>query len=298
METIGERLAGNALEASANARRATRLHRVLVATHGEASAEPALRFAGALAAETGAEVELTAVFTPRVPVPSQAAARRVQCEQSDRGRVAELACAVRRQRRGISAASVSWPIRLAVGDPANALFKLARDDEFDIIVLGLGRPDPARRLHGDETALRIALSTSIPVLAVAPGATGRPQRAVMVVDAMDDVDRRMVDTVVALLAPVAELHIALTGSRQLDGASAVRIAREAGVPHSVPLFATPVPSEGSAVIELAQRVGADLIAAPSHGRTPEERLLIQDLIVPLLRSAHCSVLSVPPAPQD
>jgi nucleotide-binding universal stress UspA family protein len=273
----------------------TRLARLLVATSGEPSAEPALRLATALAADTGAAVELVAVFMPRVPIPVQSAARRIACERPDRGLVADMARRVRRQRRDIGAGSVRWPVRLGVGNPPEVIARMARDEAFDAIILGIGRPDPAERLRGDETGLRLALSTSVPVLAVAPGLVARPHRALIAVDSMDDVDHRMIDTVVALLAEPAHLHVALTKSWRFDAASGVDAVREAGVPDSIEVVAVPVPAESSAVINLAREMGAELVAAPTHGRTPEERILFQDLVVPIFRSAHCSVLAVPPA---
>lgn len=295
METLERKaLAQGAVETPTGVGQASGLGRILVATNGASSAEPALRLANAMALEAGAAVELVTVFKPRVPIPASPAERSVPCERTDRGQVAELAKRVRRQRREIGSAPSRWPVRIGVGNPADVISRIARD-EFDIVMLGIGRPDPAERLRGDETALRLALTASVPVLAVAPEMTGRPHRAVIAVDSMDDVDRRMIQTVVALLAMPAELHIALTRTWRFDAASGVRAARAAGVPESVAVFATPVPAESCAVIALAGQLGAELIAAPSHGRTPEERMVMQDLIVPILRSAHCSVLAVPPA---
>jgi nucleotide-binding universal stress UspA family protein len=47
---------------------------------------------------------------------------------------------------------------------------------------------------------------------------------------------------------------------------------------------------GSEIVAYAERIGADLIVLPSHGRTGLERLLIGSVAERVVRLAHCPVL--------
>jgi nucleotide-binding universal stress UspA family protein len=51
----------------------------------------------------------------------------------------------------------------------------------------------------------------------------------------------------------------------------------------------------SALVQFAERVGADLIAAGSHGHGRLERLLLGSVSTGIVRNANCAVLVVPPA---
>ena len=50
----------------------------------------------------------------------------------------------------------------------------------------------------------------------------------------------------------------------------------------------------SAIVQFAERVGADMIAAGSHGHGRLERFLLGSVSTGIVRNANCAVLVVPP----
>jgi nucleotide-binding universal stress UspA family protein len=53
---------------------------------------------------------------------------------------------------------------------------------------------------------------------------------------------------------------------------------------------TEVGDPGHRIVDVAERVGADLIVMPSHGRTGIKRVLIGSVAERVVRLAHCPVL--------
>src|SRR5690349_17137662 len=119
---------------------------ILVASDGSPSSDAALVAARVLAERCGASVEMAAVYSPRIPLPPSSGRHGFeQCEAPERGEAATLLRAVRNQRRRLLLAPSAWPLRLEVGDPGGALVRIAKEASADLVVLGIGAPNPVDR---------------------------------------------------------------------------------------------------------------------------------------------------------
>ncbi|MBK5186862.1 MAG: universal stress protein, partial [Gemmatimonadaceae bacterium] len=252
-----------------------------------------------LAARTGASVELLTVFEPRIPPPLSARARPspAQCEQPDRKSAAELLVRVRRQRRSV-APDVRWPTRFEVGYPPFMIAETARQMQANLIILGIGREHPDARRLGSETALRVAHYGDVPVLAIAPHADRPLRNALFVAEGTSRVDA--IRLAFEVLERPSRLWVAYPRERKADVEVATIAAHhqaflsELRIPPGVQLEHAPVDARDSAeLVRFAHEHQVDLIVMPVRGRSFEERQLIHNIVAPILRSSHCSVLAVP-----
>jgi len=68
------------------------------------------------------------------------------------------------------------------GEPARVINDVATSRKAQLIIVGLGRHELVDRLFGDETALKVARSSHLPVLAVPEGDVAAPRHAVAAID--------------------------------------------------------------------------------------------------------------------
>ncbi|HUF26852.1 MAG TPA: universal stress protein [Gemmatimonadaceae bacterium] len=277
--------------------------KVLVATDGRPLADGALRVAHAVAERTGAALEEAAIFEPRVPVPGAGVSRgSSQCEEMDAPELAALASKVREQRRRIAGTGPVWPVHLAVGYPASMIERIAEREQSDLIVAGIGRGGPDVQVFTKETALALAFSADVPVLATAHDADGLPRRALVVVD-FDDTSLRAARLVQELVADDATIHLLHVSRNAATTNGAVRRlfeeAEGTGAARGIEFRRTVV--EGDAATETlaaAEQWDVGLIVAPLKGATVVQRSLGDTLAAPLLRGSSCSVLIVPEGPVE
>jgi|GEM_PF-4194732 len=141
------------------------IRRILVATDGHTAAVGALRMAQALSRRHGAQVSVVGVLEPiqgRGTVGSETM-RLAQRGMQD----AELMALQRRIEGQIAMAGpeyVAWPVTVVLGPIAPVIVRVSRDQDADLIVLGLGRHGIADRWFGSETALRVMRLANVPVL--------------------------------------------------------------------------------------------------------------------------------------
>lgn len=284
--------------------------RNLVATIGRAGSESALRVAAALAAARDAEVDVLTVLEPLPIYDAGFAPGLMPFDEIDRQRREELLERVRAQVDAVAGITPErWTVRLRLGNPAQAIVDSARAHRVSLVVLGIGRHEPADRIFGHETALRVSRMSPVPVLAVAPGRDSLPKRVIVATDfspssleAARAAARLMTGPgtlTLAHVSPPVEVDSAAVDEWERRYAGSVadafaRFERSIELPAGVTLER--VVLKGDAAVELlalARRMHAELIAAGSHGYNLVERVLVGSVASKLLRSAHCSVLLAP-----
>lgn len=194
------------------------------------------------------------------------------------------------------------------GEPARVIDDVATSRHAQLIIVGLGRHELVDRLFGDETALKVARSSHLPVLAVPEGNVAVPRHAVVAVD-FSEGSLRAARAALRLVGGrgVVELVHVVPRDRLLFDAwvsqeeytrfvrhSLTRFRARLAIPSSV--RAQDVVLSGDPARELvsyAARAGADLIAVGSHGHGFVTRLVIGSVTTKLLRMASCSVLVIP-----
>ena len=284
--------------------------RILVATDGTGGSLGALRVAAALAEREGRPPLVVSVVEPIVlegsvlyAVPGEALALAVEPEAEVRG-------LVRAQLATLGPAAAGWETEVAVGRAGPTIARLAEERGAGVIVMGLGRHSRRERFLGGETALDVVRVARVPVLAVPPEAEGLPRRGVVAAD-FSEYSRDAARTLAEVAAEGAELRLAhvvwsLRGEDEADEWHATYLA---GVRARLEEMAGELralrPSarvelevlEGSPVREvlgLAERAGADIVAAGSHGYGFFTRLVMGSVSAHLLRGAERAVLIAPP----
>jgi len=207
----------------------------------------------------------------------------------------------------------NWTHEVAIGRAARELASIAEHRGADLIVAGRRKHSPVDRMLGGETTLQIMRTSSIPVLAV-EAEIQRVRTAVVAVDFSPSSVRaaKMALDLVRLsgtgslylvfVEPPAELlanEFMLPAETRFPGDIVVwfrRLTTSLG-PHQG-ILVEPVVLGGTAVasvIDFADRVGADLIAAGSHSHGRFERFLLGSVSTGLVRNASCPVVVTPPA---
>lgn len=281
---------------------------LLVAVEGTRSGAAALRFAAALASRDGVPLEAVTVdayvrgdvhgFSLKpssLDWPSLAVGSRL-------GRV-------RDQVR----AKLCIPIdalHVEFGNVAQAITRLASELHAPMIIVGLSRHFPGRRLFSRETAARVLRYADAPVIAVEARTRTLPHTAVVGVD-FGSSSWRAARSAFAVLERPARLILAHVRAplpaTEPNGASAIydagvraefermeaALAREGVTVQTVVLDADH-PAE--ALDALARREKAEMVAVGSHGRDFVARVLIGSVPTQLLRSSERTVLVAPSGP--
>lgn len=287
-----------------------KLRRILVATSGSPTADGALRVAHALAGRSGAAVELLTVFTPEIPPVREVRGGRTRVESADRPEIARLLARVRAQRRHVLGPHSRWPVRVEVGFPPVTIAQAANELRADLVVLGIGRAEPAERQRGDETALRLAYMTDVPVLVVPGGQHELPRRAVVEAETVNAGVRgarlalglmREPGTLCLVRARGESVLRPPTFSRQPAAVDDERVferitRRLEPLPHG-PIQQLSVSGERiDQLLELMSFPAGDLLVVPLHGRSFAERSVMEYTVSRLLRNCCASMLLLPLQP--
>ncbi len=204
----------------------------------------------------------------------------------------------------------NWTHEVVTGRPARLISEVAQRRDADMIVVGRSHHGAVDRLLGGETSLQIIRMSSVPVLAVDADLKG-PRTVVAAVDFSEASVRaartglemvksggsiylvyvepqiEVLPSGFALPAPSRYPGDVLSWFRRMCG----ELGERAGVMiEPVVLSGKPVPT----IIDFAQRVGADLLVAGTHGHTRMELFLLGNVSTGLVRNAPCPVLISPP----
>jgi len=286
---------------------------ILAATDGTRAADSPLRIARLLEQRLETRVDVVSVWQPIPAVGIGTGGVDVPVyHEWDRVGASNQQEQVQRQLADLGLAEEGWPVALEIGAAAPTIARLASDRKAALIVLGLGHHDLIDRWFGSETALQVMRLASVPVLAVPPRYEGLPRTAVAAVD-FSDFSRDAVMVLVDVLQPGGDVHLLhvlwnpaaeapWTGTRDwmderreramaeletlartLEGNAGIKVhghVREGGPAHEA--------------LRLAEEVGADLIAAGSHGAGFLGRILMGSVSTRIVRGARCAVLVSPP----
>lgn len=286
---------------------------LLVATDGSPRAMGALRVAHELARQGVMKPALVLAVEEPVVAYDVAATTELDPDRVvERAGARELREAVEAQLREIGAEGAGWEVTVELGSPAATIADAARERGVDLLVMGLGRRAPVDRLLGGETTLRVMQLAHAPVLAVNTEVRGLPRRAV-VADDFSEYSREAGLRALDILLPDGELHLAHVARIPSPGHSAIRLdewlARyREGIRETLESRREEFAALGRATVhvhalegdpamallELADRIDADLLAAGRHGRGFLGRLLMGSVSNRLVRGARCSALIVPP----
>ena len=194
-----------------------------------------------------------------------------------------------------------WTCEAVLGTPAREIIGHAERRGADLIVVGRHRHGKVDQLLGGETTLQVMRSSPVPVLAV-ESELDVPTTVVAAVD-FSISSRRAAMAAAEMMTGSGTIHLVyvepfggdsdsplpvdlVTSFRRL----ADSLRRHPGIlVETVVLTGKPV----SAVIQFAERVGADLITAGSHGHGKVERFILGSVSTGFVRNASCAVLVVP-----
>ena len=282
---------------------------VLVATDGSAAALAAIRVAELMAEQGRWSPSVAIVLEPRPVTPVELALGAPVLDLSQ-AYSDSLLGRIRSQLRRRGAGQ--WPVTVEMGAAAPTIVRLAREKEGGVgcIVLGLGRHGRLARLVGAETVQRVVRHSDVPVLAVESRTRRLPRTAIVGMD-FGASSLRAAREALALLQPPGRLHLvhvrfALNGKPLADDSTERTYAL--GVERKFETLVTELTARpGIAIswelrlggvleelLQVADELDADLIAAGSHSHTVVDRLLIGSTPSHLLRASDCSVLVVPP----
>jgi nucleotide-binding universal stress UspA family protein len=200
-----------------------------------------------------------------------------------------------------------WTHDVIVGRAAEVLTEIAESRGAEMLVVGLRDHGVIDRALGDDTAIQVMRTSTVPVLAtdrdiaaasvvvVATDFSASSNRAACAAAGLIGAKGRLylvyADPTPGVLNPVDEIRAAdevasrfrhlITSLRLRDGARAEPIV----------LTGRPV----TAIVDFASRVGAHAIAAGSRGQNRIERMFLGSVSTGLVRESHLPVIVAPPS---
>lgn len=284
----------------------TSLAPLLVAIDATTGSDAALRAARAIAAHTGQQVNLLAVFAPAPIMGAEVQVAIATRGESDQRLALKMELSEQFERIGIPDA---WPLDIVMGDPAATIAHAAASLGADMVIMGLGGHELVDRIFGDEMVLRVLRLGTTPVLAVAPSFHALPCHALATVDFSASSGRALA-LGARLLSPTGRISLVHVSQQDKDPASwnagdaayvgtvgraLDRLIAETEVVPGV-RFERKVLSGDPAQQLLGYMTthSPDLIIAGSHGHNFLTRLMIGSVSTRLLRQSRRSMLIVPP----
>ena len=203
----------------------------------------------------------------------------------------------------------SWTCQVEVGDTAEWLTSVAERRGAELIIVGRSRHGLLDRVTGGETALKVMHASQVPVLAV-DAELERPRGIVVATDFLES-SARAAKVALGLLGKSGTLFLvyvdlpvelfpngfALPGESRFPGDAVSRFRRLIGElgEHPGVLVEQAVVNGAPTreIIQFAERVGADVVAAGTHSHSRLDRFLLGSVATGLVRHAPASVLVVP-----
>ena len=283
---------------------------VIIATDGTHQSEGALAVGRMLAGQLGAAIEVVAAQPSFALIVPDAALRldpnaltKLSAELEHRGR--EQCEEIASDGTGPALANCL----VERGDPEKVLSRLAEEHGAQLVVLGIGRHDVVDRIFGSETALKVAQTSPVHVLAVPEQCRTTPHVVVVGVD-FSEASFEAAQTAARLLTDGGTLHLVHVVPRErllldpwISDHDYEEIVRRRFDRLRARLSVAPnvkvneVIRSGEAartLIAYAAENGASLIAAGSHGHGLLARLVLGSVTTGLLRGSTSCVLVVPP----
>ena len=286
---------------------------VILATTADGESDAPIVAARLLAEHLGTRLEVVSVLEPlpgigigveMAPIPPT--------YEEDRRQI--LTDTVRQNVTSVLGTDARWGLHVTYGPTALAIAEAAKSWQAGMIVAGIGRHRPMDRIFGNEIALQVLRLSDRPVLAVAPGFTALPRRALAAVD-FSPASVRALLALLPMLEEGATLTIVnvrpylewnqpvfdewdLSVARGIGGM--FERLREELRPH-VPAGVTIetrclVGDTVEKILECADALDADIIAVGTHGPNFVERLLVGSIASGVLRRSTRTVLAAPTPP--
>jgi nucleotide-binding universal stress UspA family protein len=190
-----------------------------------------------------------------------------------------------------------WTHEVRMGRPARELTLSAEHRGADLLVVGRHQHGAVDRVLGGETVLQIMRMSAIPVLAV-DSDLETPRTVVCAMD-FSPSSILAAKTALQLMNGSGTLYIVFVESNRFPGDPVTRFRRviEGDLADRSGIHVEPVVLNGrpaSAVIQFAERVGADLVCAGSHGHGRVERFLLGSVSTGIVLNVDRAVMVVPP----
>lgn len=287
---------------------------VLLATDGSPSSAGATHMAQALAEQLHARIHAQVVLDTRgAPIPPPLdLALQLANETVGPGVHAEQEEAVRRGLAATLGHKVEWPVRMAVGAPASAIVREASRIDAALIVIGLRRHGRTDRVLNDETALNVIRTAPCPVLAVTPELKQLPRRVLVAVD-FSSASLLAASFARSLMPQHGALTLAYVLPMAMyppdDGEGVIhslgvqagfeRARRELGgdgvTVDSVVLHHELKHQVSDLLVEQAEALSVDMIAAGSARLSRVDRWMLGSVTTDIVRDGKFSILVVPPS---
>lgn len=288
------------------------LRQLLLASSGDDRTDGALRLARALGERDGASVTLLSVVEPlRYMIPNGVDAM-AALPTPEMKRIAESRrrIEIAEQLARTDAALTRWPVMVAEGAPASVIAQTAAELGADIVLTGSEQHGPVSRLLHGETALNVVRGGETPVLLV-PATTSTIPRTVLVgmdfsnsaLHAAWTAMRMIGPTGTLLLAHVQPTSYTLTEERdwrslyrQGVDAAFERVSAKLGEDSNIAIQTVRLEGDPArALLDLATREEADMLAVGARGHTFLQRFLLGSVATSLVRESSRTVLISPRA---
>lgn len=269
-----------------------RFGRILLATDGSKYSDGAIRVARAMAVKCDS---LLTVLSIGIVDPAYS----TLVPNLQREAVAMAQCSIDAAKSAMPEIDVQTAIRVG-SDPADEIVATAEKIRADVIVMGRhGRRGLARWKLGHATA-KVVGHAPCPVLVVPEEANLWQRRILVATDGSRYGELAVVaagQLAEACRLPLTVMSATLPSSH---GPERRQVARDAVYAAVSDLGRTGIDVRGivaegrpdRAIVESAERDGADLIIMGSHGRTGMERMLMGSVSEKVLNQAECAVLVV------
>lgn len=265
----------------------------LVATDGSEAARAAVRIAAAL---SGA-----GRIAPQLIVVDPAPPRNIVGETVEPGDVAYAlrgADALGRRRADLreslqAEGAGDWHLHVRFGDAADEIARDVARGRFELLMLGLAHHGPVDRVTRRETTLRISRQSEVPIFAVAYWLHHLPRRIIVGLDFSRASERAAVLAchVLAEGGTLTLAHPDAPTDADLQSITARLPLPVGGRIETLPLNGSP----SAALLELADRSSADVIAVGCEQRDALSRMVTGSVSADLIRHARCSLLVTPPS---
>ena len=150
---------------------------IIVATDGSEAALAGFRFAAMIAGKVSANVHVLTVLEP-MPAMFPAVEGIITPPELDRAREDAQRAIVGDQIRKYDTESL-WTLNVSAGRPAEVIVSFAREQNADLVILGMNRHGLAGRMLGQETAIEVARLSRVPLLVAAPPLSRLPKRVII-----------------------------------------------------------------------------------------------------------------------
>jgi nucleotide-binding universal stress UspA family protein len=285
---------------------------VVAATDGTAAGDAAVRAASLLASRLSAKVDVVLVVEPLpllMPAPSKILEPLVASPEF----IDDMRDETVERVSKIAPPGVDWKVDVSYGQPASEIVGYAGKEGAQMIVIGHVHHGMIDKILDGETALQVVRQSSVPILLAASSMKALPKRAVLAVDfspesmeAAREALRLLDDKAVVMLAHVAPPAATFDGSGLCVDEYEALMLRELGefadslaVPEG--LLVEKVILHGRpahALLKLAERAGADLVAVGTRGAGLIQRLFVGTNTSRIVHHSPCSVLIAPRREQE